>query len=203
MQSKAATVEQYLAELTPDRRDAIQAVREVILKNLGEGFEEGMSYGMIGYCVPHSIYPPGYHCNPKQALPYAGLASQKQYMSVYLMTSYGDGTDGEAWFRRAWAKTGKKLDMGKCCIRFKRVEDLALEVIGEAIRRVPVKAYIEHYERAILSMNKQAAARAAAKKAEAGTKKPAAKPAMKPVTKAAAKSPKKSAKKTAKKVAKR
>jgi hypothetical protein len=145
MQSKATTVEQYLAELPVERREALQAVRAVILKNLPKGYAEGMQYGMIGYYVPHSIYPPGYHCNPKMPLPFASLASQKNYISIYLMCIYGN-KEHEAWFRQAWAKTGKKLDMGKACVRVKRIEDVPLEVIGQAIKRVPVKKFIEHYE---------------------------------------------------------
>lgn len=164
MQSKATTVEQYLAELPPDRRAALSAVREVILDSLDNDFEEGMQYGMIGYYVPHRVYPAGYHCNPKQPLPFAGLASQKNHMAIYLMSVYGDG-DHWNWFREAWARTGKKLDMGKCCIRFRRVEDLALDVIADAIRSTPAGAYIAYYERAILTMNKQAAATRAAKQA--------------------------------------
>lgn len=145
MQSKATTVQAYLDSLPADRREALQAVRKVILKNLGKDYIENMSYGMIGYCVPHSVYPAGYHCNPEQALPFAAMASQKQSMSVYLMSVYM--TPGElAWFTSAWAKTGKKLDMGKSCIRFKKVEDVALDVLGEAIRRMPAKKYIAQYE---------------------------------------------------------
>lgn len=166
MQSKATTVADYLAELPPDRRAAISAVREVILKNLDKGYQEGMAYGAIGYWVPHSLYPPGYHCDPSKPLPFAGLGSQKHHMSLGIMCHYGESGEAD-WFRREWAKTGKKLDMGACCIRFKRLEDLPLELIGEAVRRVPARAYIEHYERAILTMNKAAAARAAAKKAGA------------------------------------
>ena len=112
-----------------------------MLKNLDKDYEEGMQYGMIGYYVPHRVYPPGYHCDPRQPLPFAGLASQKNHMALYLMCVYGD-TDHTKWFQEAWAKTGKKLDMGKACVRFKKVEDLALEVIGEAIKRVPAKKYI-------------------------------------------------------------
>jgi uncharacterized protein YdhG (YjbR/CyaY superfamily) len=145
VQSKATTVQQYLSELPAERREAIQAVREVILKNLDKDFEEGMTYGMIGYYVPHRVYPAGYHCDPRQPLPFAGLASQKNHMAVYLMCIYG-GSEDEKRFRAAWAKTGKKLDMGKCCIRFKKLDDLALDLIGESIRRVPVKTYIERYE---------------------------------------------------------
>lgn len=146
MKIAAASVKDYLSQLPKDRRTALQSVRDTILKNLDPGYEERIQYGMIGYYVPHRLYAPGYHCDPKQPLPFAGLASQKHYMSVYLMCIYGDSEHGK-WFLDAWAKTGKKLDMGKSCIRFTKVEDLALDVIGEAIRRVPAKAYIEHYEK--------------------------------------------------------
>jgi hypothetical protein len=155
MQSKATTVAEYLAELPADRRVAIEAVRKVILKNLDSGFEEGMQYGMIGYFVPHRIYPPGYHCDPKQGLSYAGLASQKQHMSIYIMCLYassGAGSEGQKlyhWFTDAWKRTGKKLDMGKSCIRFKKLDDLALDVFGELIRKVPADKYIAFYEAAM------------------------------------------------------
>lgn len=145
MQSKAATVSQYLAELPPDRREAIQAVRKVMLDNFDEGIEELMSYGMIGYGIPHSVYPPGYHCDPKQPLPFAGLASQKQAMSLYLMCAYYH-KDIEREIREGFAKAGKKLDMGKCCIRFKKAEDLPLDVIAKVIKKSKVKPFIAHYE---------------------------------------------------------
>jgi hypothetical protein len=154
MQSKAQTVKEYLAELPDDRRAAIEAVRKVIRKNLPKGIEEGMQYGMIGYHVPHKLYPPGYHCDPRQPLPYAGLASQKNHMAVYLMCVYS-GEKDDAWFRKAWAKTGKKLDMGKSCIRFKKVDDLALDVLGEAIGRVPTADFIKLYESSIKSNGKK------------------------------------------------
>ena len=154
MQSKAATVSDYLASLPDDRRKAIEAVRSVILANLDKDYEEGMQYGMIGYYVPHRIYPAGYHADPKQGLPFAALASQKNYMSVYLMGLYCGCIEGVSdtnlvrWFREAWAKTGKKLNMGKACIRFKKADDLALDVLGEAIRRMPARKYVEVYEEA-------------------------------------------------------
>ncbi|MGH7151536.1 MAG: DUF1801 domain-containing protein [Planctomycetota bacterium] len=151
MQSTAKTVEQYLKGLPEDRRGALEAVRRVILKNLDKDFEEGMQYGMIGYYVPHRVFPAGYHCDPKQPLPFAGLASQKNHMSLYLMCIYGSGTH-EAWFRSAWAKTGRKLDVGKSCVRFRKVEDLALDVVGEAIRKVPARKFVEHYESTIKEM---------------------------------------------------
>lgn len=142
MQSKAETVEQYLAELPDDRREAIRAVRDTILKNLPKGYEEGMQYGMIGYFVPHNLYPPGYHCDPEQPLPFVCLASQKNHMAFYLTC----GSDFDAWFREAWTETGKKLDMGKSCVRFKKLEDVPLSVIGQAVKRIPVKKLIESYE---------------------------------------------------------
>lgn len=163
MQSKATTVRQYLAGLPTDRRAAIEAVRAVVLANLDADYEEGMQYGMIGFYVPHRVYPPGYHCDPKQPLPFACLASQKNYLSLYLGCVYGE-TPLARWFHQAWAKTGKKLDMGKSCIRFKKPEDLALDVIGEAIRRVPARKYIAYYESVIKDVRRKPAAKSAPKK---------------------------------------
>ncbi len=154
MQSKAQTVDRYLADLPADRREVLEAVRAVILKNLPKGYAEGMQYGMIGYFVPHSVYPPGYHCDPKQPLPFAGLASQKNHMAIYLMCVYGD-REHEAWFRDAWAKTGKKLDMGKSCVRFRKIDDLALDVLGKAIKRVPPKKFIKLYEATLAATSKR------------------------------------------------
>jgi len=145
MTSKAATVQEYLEQLPEDRRAAISKVRAVVRKNLPKGFAEQMQYGMIGYVVPHKLYPAGYHCDPKQPLPFAGLASQKNYMSLYVMTAYGDAKT-EAWLKEQFKARGKKLDMGKCCIRFKKLDDLPLETIGELIGRVPVAEYIARCE---------------------------------------------------------
>ena len=153
MQSSAKTVKEYLASLPADRRAAIQAVRQTILDNLDPTYEEGMQYGMIGYYVPHSVYPAGYHCDPKQPLPFVCLASQKNYMSLYMGCVYGDH-ELARWFREAWAKTGKKLDMGKSCIRFKKLDDLPLDVVGEAIARMPYKKLIEFYETCFETMRK-------------------------------------------------
>jgi hypothetical protein len=189
MQSKAATVAEYLASLPADRRTALLEVRDVFLANLDKDYEEGMSYGMIGYCVPFRVFPAGYHCDPKQALPFAALASQKNYLSVYMMGLYADGQDPESsWFRKAWAKTGKKLDMGKCCIRFKKVEDLALDVLAEALRRMPAKRYVEYYEKARLdyatSKSRPAAKKAVKKTAKRVSPEPARKTAKKAAKKA-------------------
>ena len=147
MQSKAKTVKEYLAELPPEKCEAIQAVREVILKNLPKGCEEVMQYGMIGYVVPHKVYPAGYHCDPKQPLPFIGLASQKNHMAVYMMGIYLD-KETESWFTKAYKASGKKLNMGKSCLRFKKIEELALDVVGQAVGRKSVKDYIALYEKA-------------------------------------------------------
>ena len=180
MQSKATTVNDYLASLPPDRRAAISAIRDVILKNLDKDYQEGMHYGMIGYCVPHRVFPAGYHCDPRQPLSFAGLASQKNHMAIYLMCVYGHEVT-QKWFREAWAKTGKKLNMGKSCVRFTKLEDVALDVIGETIRRVPAKKYIEHYMAALGSMKKFAPKKRPAKPAARAGK------SKKPVAKAAGK----------------
>jgi hypothetical protein len=145
MKSTAETVDEYLNNLPADRREAIRAVRNVILANLPRGYQECMSYGMIGYVVPHSLYPKGYHCNPKLPLPFANLGSQKNHMALHLCSVYGDSKT-EQWFRKAWEATGKKLDMGKACVRFKRLEDVPLEVIGQVIARTPVANYIARIE---------------------------------------------------------
>jgi uncharacterized protein YdhG (YjbR/CyaY superfamily) len=164
MQSKSTTVAQYLDELPPDRRAALEAVRATIRANMDPQLEEGMQYGMIGYYVPHRVFPQGYHCDPKQPLPYAALASQKQYMSIYLMTCYMSGDDAQ-WLRDAWAAAGKKLDMGKSCIRFKRIEDVPLDVLGEAIRRVSVADHLAHYTAALATPRPTAASPRSAKPA--------------------------------------
>src|SRR5213593_1767461 len=148
MTSNAKTVEEYLAKLPADRRAVISAVREVILVNLPEGYAECMFCGMIGYVVPHSIYPAGYHCNPSQPLQYAALGSQKNHMAIYLCNVYGDPAI-EKWFRKSYQATGKKLDMGKSCVRFKKLEDLPLEVIGQVIARTPVNKYLARIEQVL------------------------------------------------------
>jgi uncharacterized protein DUF1801 len=150
MKSNATTVKDYLASLPEDRRTGIEAVREVILKNLDKDYEECMLYGMIGYAVPHRVWPLGYHCDPSKPLMMAALASQKNNMTVYLMSVYGQKTERE-WFHKAWAKTGKKLNMGGCCVHFKTLEHAALDVIGEAVRRAPAKAYVENHVRLLAS----------------------------------------------------
>jgi len=140
MKSKASTVEEYLAGLPEDRLAAIQAVRKVILKNLPKGYEEVLQYGVLGYVVPLKVFPSGYLNRKNEPLPYICLASQKNYMSIYMMSVYGDA---EAKFREEYQATGKRLDMGKCCVRFRKLEDLPLDVIGKAVARYPMKKWIE------------------------------------------------------------
>jgi hypothetical protein len=142
VQSKAATVEEYLEELPEERREVVSAVRDMVLAHLPEGYEETMNWGMISYEVPLSRYQVTYN---KQPLGYVALAAQKNYYSLYVMSCYQD-SDDEAWLREQFRKAGKKLDMGKCCVRFKRVEDLPLEAIGEVISRTPPETTIERYE---------------------------------------------------------
>ncbi len=152
MQSKAATVAEYLASLPADRRIALEALRKVIRANLDKDLEEGMQYGMIGYYVPHRVFPAGYHCDPKQPLPFAGLASQKNHMSMYFMALYAHGdSENELTraFQDAWKKTGKKLDMGKACIRFKKLEDVPLEVVGATVKKLTAKSFIGAYLKAL------------------------------------------------------
>jgi hypothetical protein len=142
VQSDADTVDGYLAALPDDRRPIVEAVRRVVLDHLPAGFEEVMQYGMISYVVPLERYPDTYN---GQALAVASLASQKRHLSLYLMGVYGDAS-AEAWLRERWP-ADKKLDMGKSCLRFKRLEDLPLELIGEVIERTSVDDFIAVYER--------------------------------------------------------
>jgi len=155
MKSQAKTVDEYLQALPPHRRAAIGALREVVLANLPEGYAERLMGSMIGYVVPHSLYPAGYHCDPRHPLTYAWIDSQKSHMAIHLMNVYGDPAT-TAWFLKAWKASGKKLDMGKACVRFKKIEDLPLEVIGQVIARTPVKNYIAAVEKATASRGKKA-----------------------------------------------
>lgn len=139
--STASTVDEYLATLPQDRRVAMAAVRDVIRRNLPDGYREGMAYGMIGWYVPLDRFPETYNGQP---LGLAALASQKHHMSLYLNNVYGDAAT-EAWFRKRYAASGKTLDMGKSCVRFRRLDDLPLEVVGEVIARTPVDAFVERY----------------------------------------------------------
>lgn len=147
MQSKATTVDSYMAELPVDRKDAMAKLRNEIKKNLPKGFVEEMNYGMIGYVVPHKFYPAGYHCDPKLPLPFMGIASQKNFIAVYSMGMYADPKLLK-WFTEAHAKASvKKLDMGKSCIRYKKPEDIPYKLIGELSGKITPKQWIETYEK--------------------------------------------------------
>lgn len=144
MQSDAATVEDYLDALPDDRREAIDTVRAAILANLPDGYEEVMNWGMITYQVPLETYPDTYNGKP---LMYAALASQKNHMAVYLTSVYESPDRAEA-FKAEYLATGKKLDMGKSCVRFKKLDDLPVDLIGRAIAAVSVEDFVDHVEEA-------------------------------------------------------
>jgi hypothetical protein len=145
MQSSARTPKEYIESLPEDRREVITKLRKAILKNLPKGFEEQMSYGMLGYVVPHKLYPEGYHCDPKLPLPFINLASQKNHIAFYHMGLYaGNHMD---WFLKEWPRhSKKKLDMGKSCIRFKKPEDVTVELLGELCSKTTPKEWIATYE---------------------------------------------------------
>lgn len=147
MQSKAATPDAYIAEMPEDRQKAFKKLRSIIKKNIPKGFKETMGYGMMGYCVPHSIYPAGYHCKPTDPLPFMSLASQKHFIAVYHMGIYADPKLLK-WFKEAHAKASpKKLDMGKSCIRYKNPDDIPFDLIGELASKITVDQWIAAYEK--------------------------------------------------------
>lgn len=144
MRSEAATVDQYLAELPVERREVISRVREVVLQNLPAGYEEVMNWGMITYQVPLAVEPNTYN---KKPLMYAALASQKNHMAIYLSAIYQDSAAREK-FERDYQATGKRYDVGKSCVRFRKLEDLPLEIIGQAIASTPVEEFLQVYHQA-------------------------------------------------------
>lgn len=146
MQIKADTPEKYVEQLPGDRKEAISKLREVITANLPEGYKEGMGYGMIGYVVPHSVYPPGYHCDPKQPLPFMSIASQKNHIAIYHMGLYADRGLMD-WFLKEYPKhTSARPDMGKSCIRFRKPEHIPYGLIGELAGKMPARMWISIYE---------------------------------------------------------
>jgi uncharacterized protein YdhG (YjbR/CyaY superfamily) len=153
----ASTVAQYLAALPADRRAALSAVRKAINENLPDGYEEGMQFGMIGWYVPLSVYPAGYGENPKVPLSFVALASQKSGMVLHFLCFYGHPTLS-TWFTSEYKKSGKKLDMGKGCVRFKSLEDLALDVVGRTVARVSAEEHMANYQaaRALLGKGRNA-----------------------------------------------
>jgi hypothetical protein len=152
-----STVDQYLDALAADRRAALNAVRKVINENLPDGYEEGMQFGMIGWYVPLSMYPAGYGENPKVPLPLVALGSQKSGMVLHFLCFYGHPTLS-TWFVNEYKKSGKKLDMGTGCVRFKSLEDLALDVVGRTVARVSAQEHMANYRaaRAVLGKGKKA-----------------------------------------------
>jgi uncharacterized protein YdhG (YjbR/CyaY superfamily) len=147
MTSEAKTPAQYIKELPADREEAVSELRNVVLKNIPQGFKEVMSYGMLGYVVPHEIYPAGYHCNPKLPLPFVSIASQKNFIALYHMGLYGNPTLLK-WFVEGYPKHSlSKLDMGKGCVRFKKPKHIPYSLIGELMKKVTVKDWIECYEK--------------------------------------------------------
>ena len=146
MQIKAKTPDDYVAQLPDDRKEAIQKLRSVILDHLPEGFEETINYGMIGYVVPHSIYPGGYHCDPELPLPFLSIASQKNHIALYHSGIYADENLLD-WFVKEYPKhSDRKPDMGKSCIRFKKVGQIPYELIGELAGKMSVEDWIDLYE---------------------------------------------------------
>ena len=140
------TVSEYLDNIPEDRREAFNQLREAIITNLPEGFEECINYGMIGYVVPHSIYPNGYHCDPKLPLPFMNIASQKNFIAFYHMGIYGN-PELMNWFVNEFPKYSKaKLDMGKSCVRFKKTNEIPFELIGELIKKMSVADWVNQYE---------------------------------------------------------
>lgn len=151
MRSTAATPEQYIKELPADRKEAISKLRETILKNLPKGFKEVIGYGMLGYVVPHELFPPGYHCDPKLPLPFINIASQKNFIALYHMGIYADPKLLK-WFTDEYAKQVPfKLDMGKSCIRFKNPEQIPYKLIGDLVKKISVRDWITNYEKNLLA----------------------------------------------------
>ena len=154
MKSAALTVDEYMASLPEDRKKAMTELRKVIKKNIPKGFKEVMGYGMIGYVVPHTTYPNGYHCNPKDPLPFINIASQKNFIAIYHMGVYSDPKLLD-WFTSAYKKeVPTKLDMGKSCIRFSKPENIPFKLIGELASKMTPDDWIARYE-SILNRNKK------------------------------------------------
>ncbi len=149
MRSEAKTPEEYVASLPEERKAAVTELRKTILKNLPKGFKEVMAYGMLGYVVPHSKYPNGYHCDPKQPLPFINIASQKNFVAVYHMGIYADPKLLK-WFTDEYPKHCKsKPDMGKACLRFKKLDQIPYKLIAELASKITPDKWIEIYEKAL------------------------------------------------------
>ncbi len=154
MTSEAKNPDEYISSLPEERKIYMEKLRNVILKNLPKGFEEGMNYGMMGYYVPHAIYPKGYHCKPSDPLPFMGFASQKNTINFYHMGIYAN-KDLYDWFVAEYPKySSRKLDMGKSCIRFKKFDEIPFDLIGELVTKISVEDWIATYESAFLKNKK-------------------------------------------------
>ena len=150
MVSKAKNVAEYLKELPPDRELYLSKLRATILKNIPKGFEEVMSYGMIGYVVPHSIFPDGYHCNPSLPLPFITIASQKNFIALYHMGLYANPALLE-WFIKEYPQHSKsKIDVGKSCVRFKKLDQSPYDLIAELLKKISVKDWITLYQKSFV-----------------------------------------------------
>ena len=151
MKIEATSVDEYVSKAPEERQDALRRMREVLRENLPKGFSEELSYGMPGYVVPHSLYEPGYHCDPRLPLPFVSFANQKNFVALYHMGLYAS-PDDMAWFTESWdAGRFGKLDMGKSCMRFKRMDRIPYELIGELVSKMTPEAWIERYESAFKS----------------------------------------------------
>lgn len=149
MKAEAQSPEEYIEQLSPERRPVFRQIRRLILENLPDGFEEVMSYGMIGYVVPHSVYPAGYHVNPKLPLPFLSIASQKNFIALYHMGIYSD-PELLDWFTKEYSRySDTKLDMGKSCIRFKRMNQIPFVLLGELVKKMTCQQWISLYEKSI------------------------------------------------------
>jgi len=149
MQYKASSPEEYIKLLPEERKEPVKKLRQIILDNLPKGMEEQMSYGMLGFVIPHSIYPDGYHCDPKLPLPFMNLASQKNFIALYHMGMYAKN-DLLVWFTEEYdKKCNYKLDMGKSCVRFKKMDDIPYDLIAELVQKMSTKEWISIYENQI------------------------------------------------------
>ena len=173
------TVAQYLAALPAERRAVLRAVRAVVRRHLDRGFQEGMQYGMIGYFVPHRVFPAGYHCDPQQPLPFAALAANKHEYALYLMCTYAKPKLRE-WFESAWRARGKPLRAGKSCYRFRRVDDVPLDVVAELLERVTAADYVATYQRQLTRQREKRSTRPAESLPNTTSARPSKPPAAKP-----------------------
>ncbi len=146
MKTEGKTVQDILLNIPSDRSEAFNKLHETIVKNLPKGFEPGISYGMLGYVVPHTLYPAGYHCKPSEPLPFASIASQKNTINFYHMGMYADKKLYD-WFVTEFPKhTSQKLDIGKSCVRFKKFDDIPYKLIGELMKKMSMKEWVTIYE---------------------------------------------------------